>query len=262
MTTPLKTWIYLRSNMRLTESEKITLLTVIEGARKAMPYDPTDPYANLQYDEILEACEEEIRRVAPDNLKYVTAPSTGSVEDAGAQMPNADTVKSDRVWIMKEDFSRIKRSYGAMLYFCARVLDVDKSSVTTGRLEQFEVARFREHTRFIENRSFPVDFYISRIEKLEAELQQLRSRHESAVAQFQDHINRNLDGKCICPTGEREAEHFPGCPVRLKEALRIKDALQMLVQSREQAPTPPPFDDAWQALTHPMRRSHSRGSVQ
>ena len=39
---------------------------------------------------------------------------------------------------------------------------------------------------------------------------------------FHEHMERNLNGECICPKRDNpnpKSEHFPGCPVRLQEEI-------------------------------------------
>lgn len=66
---------------------------------------------------------------------------------------------------------------------------------------------------------------------LKDQVRQLEFKLNSEVARFHEHIRRNLDGECICPTSG--AEHFPGCPVRLeaelqqsREVIRILQEIQ------------------------------------
>jgi hypothetical protein len=91
-----------------------------------------------------------------------------------AQLPSIHNF-SDRVTIMRADYQRFVKSYGALLYFASRVIGIKEDKVTVVSMETFEVTRFNNHNRYIENLSFPVSSYIEEINKLKKENQRLKT---------------------------------------------------------------------------------------
>jgi len=92
---------------------------------------------------------------------------TGVIEN----MRDFSESKSDQVHIMKEDFIEWRNHFGAMLYFCQRIVGKERFSIPD--LRNFEEIRFHEHQGYVKNRSFPVASYIARIESQAAEIAEL-----------------------------------------------------------------------------------------
>ena len=92
---------------------------------------------------------------------------TGVIEN----MRDFSESKSNQVHIMKEDFIGWRNHFGAMLYFCQRIVGKERFSIPD--LRDFEEIRFHEHQGYVKNHSFPVASYIARIESQERDIAEL-----------------------------------------------------------------------------------------
>ena len=90
-------------------------------------------------------------------------------------LPNVDPY-SDDIVIRRELFTRFKKKYEGMLYFCSRITGIDQEKLTMQDLEHFEFKRFDRDQQYLENLSWPIDAYLDKIKELEEEIGRNRKK--------------------------------------------------------------------------------------